>query len=66
MCPHRKVLQKLLQGGMLEADPQAKREWQAIQQAFSPPEGFRMKVGAEAGRVWGGRGRARAQRGRAR
>ena len=40
----RIVLQKLLQGGMLRADPAAMAEWQAIQAAFKPPEGFRMKV----------------------
>ena len=40
----RVVLQKLLQGGMLRADPAAMAEWQEIQAAFKPPEGFRMKV----------------------
>lgn len=40
----RIVLQKLLQGGMLRADPVAMAEWQAVQAAFRPPEGFRMKV----------------------
>jgi small subunit ribosomal protein S5 len=38
------VLQKLLQGGMLAADPEAMAEWEHIQKAFQPPEGFRMKV----------------------
>lgn len=40
----RIVLQRLLQGGMLRADPSAMAEWQKIQKAFRPPEGFRMKV----------------------
>lgn len=40
----RVVLQKLLQGGMLRADPAAMAEWNEIQAAFRPPEGFRMKV----------------------
>jgi len=40
----RVVLQKLLQGGMLRADPTAMAEWEEIQKAFTPPEGFRMKV----------------------
>ncbi len=42
----RSVLQKLLQGGMLEADPEAMAEWEAIQRQFDPPDNFRMKVGA--------------------
>jgi small subunit ribosomal protein S5 len=40
----RVVLQKLLQGGMLRADPTAMAEWKEIQAASKPPEGFRMKV----------------------
>lgn len=40
----RIVLQKLLQGGMLRADPSAMAEWNEIQAAFRPPQGFRMKV----------------------
>ena len=40
----RVVLQKLLQGGMLRADPAAMAEWKEIQAAFKSPEGFRMKV----------------------
>lgn len=40
----RIVLQKLLQGGMLRADPAAMAEWEEIQKSFRPPEGFRMKV----------------------
>jgi small subunit ribosomal protein S5 len=40
----RVVLQKLLQGGMLRADPAAMAEWKEIQAASKSPEGFRMKV----------------------
>lgn len=40
----RIVLQKLLQGGMLRADPTAMAEWQEIQKIYRPPEEFRMKV----------------------
>lgn len=40
----RVVLQKLLQGGMLRADPAAMTEWKEIQAASKSPEGFRMKV----------------------
>jgi len=40
----RVVLQKLLQGGMLRADPAAMEEWKEIQAASKSPEGFRMKV----------------------
>ena len=40
----RVVLQRLLQGGMLRADPKAMDEWKQIQSSFRPPEGFRMKV----------------------
>jgi small subunit ribosomal protein S5 len=40
----RVVLQKLLQGGMLRADPAAMAEWKEIQAASKAPEGFRMKV----------------------
>ncbi|GAB4820312.1 hypothetical protein N2152v2_007358 [Parachlorella kessleri] len=40
----RSVLQKLLQGGMLQADPEAMQEWQEIQRQFQPPENFSMKV----------------------
>ncbi len=65
-CPlllRRNVLQKLLQGGMLQADPEAMREWQEIQRQFQPPENFRMKVvgegrGGWAVRLAGGRGGA--------
>lgn len=40
----RIVLQKLLTGGILRADPQAMREWQELQTQFKPPDDFRMKV----------------------
>eukprot|EP00887_Chlorella_sp_A99_P006150 scaffold22.g6150.t1 len=40
----RAVLQKLLGGEMLRADPSAMREWEAIQRQLAPPENFRMKV----------------------
>jgi small subunit ribosomal protein S5 len=40
----RVVLQRLLQGGMLKADPAAAAEWAEIQKAFEPPQGFRLKV----------------------
>lgn len=40
----RKVLQRLLQGGMLDVDPVARQEWAAIQEANRPPEGLKMKV----------------------
>lgn len=38
------MLQKLLQGGMLRADPTAMAEWEELQKAFRPPDNFRMKV----------------------
>lgn len=38
------MLNKLLRGGILENDPQARREWAAIQRRFEPPSGFRMRV----------------------
>ena len=40
----RVVLQKLLQGGILQADPMAAEELKNIEQSFRPPPGFRMKV----------------------
>lgn len=40
----RVVLQKLLQGGILQADPMAGEELKKIEQSFRPPPGFRMKV----------------------
>lgn len=38
------VLDKLLRGGIMRADPSAMREWQQIQGQFQPPDDFRMKV----------------------
>ncbi|KAL4443425.1 hypothetical protein ABPG75_011162 [Micractinium tetrahymenae] len=40
----RIVLDKLLRGGIMRADPSAMREWQEIQGQFQPPDDFRMKV----------------------
>lgn len=40
----RVVLQKLLQGGILSADPHAAEELKNIERSFRPPPGFRMKV----------------------
>jgi ribosomal protein S5 len=40
----RVVLQKLLQGGILQADPMAAEELRKIERSFRPPPGFRMKV----------------------
>ena len=40
----RVVLQKLLQGGILSADPLAAEELKNIERSFRPPPGFRMKV----------------------
>lgn len=40
----RIVLDKLLRGGIMRADPSAMREWQQIQGQFQPPDDFRMKV----------------------
>lgn len=40
----RVVLQKLLQGGILQADPMAAEELKKIERSFRPPPGFRMKV----------------------
>ena len=40
----RIVLQKLLQGGILQADPVAAQELKKIEQSSRPPSGFRMKV----------------------
>ena len=40
----RVVLQKLLQGGILQSDPAAAEELKKIEKTFRPPSGFRMKV----------------------
>jgi len=40
----RIVLQRLLQGGILQADPVASQELKKIEQSSRPPGGFRMKV----------------------
>ena len=40
----RVVLQKLLQGGILQADATAAEELKKIERSFRPPPGFRMKV----------------------
>jgi hypothetical protein len=40
----RVLLQKMLEGGIMRADPSAMREWEAIQEQFKPPPEFRMKV----------------------
>eukprot|EP00890_Picochlorum_soloecismus_P004649 jgi/Picsp_1/5185/NSC_02548-R1_ribosomal protein s5 len=40
----RIVLQRLLQGGILQADPVAAQELKKIEQSSKPPGGFRMKV----------------------
>ncbi len=46
--PRSIVLDKLLRGGIMRADPSAMREWQEIQGQFQPPDDFRMKVGGGA------------------
>lgn len=45
--PHarRHVLAKLLQGGMLQEDPEAMREWEELNRHLQPPEDFQMRVG---------------------
>jgi hypothetical protein len=45
------VLTELLEGGIMRADPQARREWEELQQTFRPPADFRMKVGAGTART---------------
>ncbi|EFN58153.1 hypothetical protein CHLNCDRAFT_141951 [Chlorella variabilis] len=40
----RIMLQQLLEGGIMRVDPQARAEWEAIQEQFKPPADFRMKV----------------------
>ena len=40
----RVVLQRLLQGGILSADPTAAEALKKIERSFRPPPGFRMKV----------------------
>ena len=37
-------MQELLQGRILESDPEAKREWQQIEASFAPPSDFTMRV----------------------
>jgi hypothetical protein len=39
------MLQKLLEGGIMQVDPTARAEWEAIQEEMRPPADFRMKVG---------------------
>lgn len=38
------MLQQLLQGKILDNDPEAQQEWAAIEASFAPPSGFRMRV----------------------
>ncbi|KAL6781316.1 MRPS5 [Auxenochlorella protothecoides x Auxenochlorella symbiontica] len=40
----RIVLQQLLQGKILDSDPEARREWAEIERSFAPPTGLRMRV----------------------